>query len=117
MQRFAIFVFIIVVLVAPLAYGGTRAFDYRANLGVASQSADSVCLTIANRHLAAGQAVTLVILAPDQAIAQAKIVRTMSTDCTGVDSSESTVAYYELHIVKGALSQGAPAIAVVNPAR
>jgi hypothetical protein len=107
----------IIVLAGSTAFAGAHSFHYDTNLGVASQRADTVCLSISNRHLDEGQVVSLVVLAPQQVIAQAKVVRVLTTDCMGADAAQSTVASYEVKMVQGSLQPGTPAIAVVNPAK
>lgn len=103
------------LLLAPYGHGGTHVFHYHSDLGVASDRPGFTCLTIANRNLSIGQPVFLVVLSPQQAIVQAKVERSLSKDCMGGDAAQSTMASYELSVVKGTLPPAAPAIAAVNP--
>lgn len=106
----------VVLLLAPCGHSRTRVFQYNSGLGVASENGGTVCLTIANRNLAAGQLVSLVVLTPQQSLIQAKVVRALPSGCQNPEPGVAADhAAYELRVVKGTLPSLAPAIAIVNP--
>jgi len=117
LQRLLIPLLAVLLLLAPCGHGRTRAFHYDSGLGVASERSGTICLTIANSNLPAGQTVSLVVLTPRQSVAQAKILRALPNGCQNPEPAADGQAFYELCLVKGTLPSVAPAIAVVNPAQ
>ena len=115
LQRLLTRLLAVLLLLAPCGHGRAAVFHYDSGLGVASERSGTICLTIANRNLPAGQSVSLVVLTPQQAVAQAEVLRVLPTGCMGEDAANANRAFYELRLVKGTLPSVAPAIAVVNP--
>jgi hypothetical protein len=108
-------IIVVIFFLAPCGHARSRVFHFDSSLGVASENGGTICLAIANRNLAAGQPVSLVVLTPQQSMVQAKVLRAIPNGCQNPAPAAAGQAAYELRVIKGTLPSLAPAIAVVNP--
>lgn len=98
-------------------HAGSPVFHYDSDIGVASDASGTLCLAINHRNLAVGHRVKLVVVVPEQSIAEAVVVRPIPGGCQGPEPSAPQLAAYELRVTSGTLTPSAPAIAVVDSAQ
>ena len=109
---------VLAVFVITLATGTILAanpgFDYQRNLGVALDASGRVCLDIRNHALTEGQRVQFINTDPPPTVGEAEIVRKLDEACFPANRDVKGISHYELKVVRGALTQSAPAFAIAQ---
>jgi hypothetical protein len=95
---------------------GAKHFSFSEGLGVVSRKSDTICLAVKNDHLTPGTPVRIVILSPQQAILDGKVVRLDATHCAQDDLTRGDMTYFEIRVSRDSLVTSAPAIAIVGEA-
>lgn len=89
-------------------------FDYGAVLGVAVEKSDRSCLDIRNANLSVGQRIQFVTLVPSPSTGDAEVIRKVEQACTTADQNKPGLYHYDFKLIRGSLSNAAPAFALVN---
>ena len=90
------------------------AFDYSADLGVAVDQVDGVCLDISNGTLSPGGRIQFVTSFTPQTTGELEIIGKVDGACTLIDQNKPGLHHYRIKVVRGSLEKAAPAFAIAN---
>jgi hypothetical protein len=93
------------------------AFNYAANLGLATQESGHNCIYITSATISPGQQVQFITASTPQTVGQAEIIGKAADICNSPGQDNPDLVRYSFKVTQGAMQRGAPAFALANVTR